>query len=463
VVPQKVVLAWGHDAPVGLVRHDILGRTTWSVNQEASEPPFAPPVGDAASFEIYKSAVLARAQQYFSLAGVEGIVFTAGEPEAGAINLYFMPPTASATGLGGLAYTGIDRLNLEADGEAFIVVRGFDPADPLDVEEEAETVAHEIGHLLGLPHIDPPGALEIMDYDRPPGDVEEFTNGIFPITEPPRAGGTVYPDLHNPVYHLRRYVDGVPHEELVDGQTIPGTWDLPSPVLGDLQTSFAFASTADPMDETLLYDVMVFETLAGDPSEGVRVLAEFPEISLSELAEESFLVSGGEGIGLFAASAADQSHDVALAPGDPFLAQAFVLYPGWGELEGFLQVEAATPAGFETLATVMLQILNDLLVGDYNNNGTVEQGDLDLVLLNWGNPATPAPDGWISSLPAGTIDQAELDGVLLHWGNSAGQVGRAGAVPEPATILTALVAALGMARRRIVKRIPANPRSTHAA
>jgi hypothetical protein len=74
--------------------------------------------------------------------------------------------------------------------------------------------------------------------------------------------------------------------------------------------------------------------------------------------------------------------------------------------------------------------------GDYNNNGTVEQADLDLVLLNWGATAEPPPDGWVNNLPVGSIDQAELDGVLLNWGNML--AGSSAAVPEPNT--TALVA-----------------------
>ena len=68
--------------------------------------------------------------------------------------------------------------------------------------------------------------------------------------------------------------------------------------------------------------------------------------------------------------------------------------------------------------------------GDYNNNGTVEQADLDLVLLNWGAVAEPPPGGWVNDLPVGSIDQAELDGVLLNWGNVL--AGAAG-VPEPTT------------------------------
>ena len=55
--------------------------------------------------------------------------------------------------------------------------------------------------------------------------------------------------------------------------------------------------------------------------------------------------------------------------------------------------------------------------GDYNGNGVVEQGDLDLVLLNWGySISNPPAIGWANDLPTGAIDQGELDRVLLNWG-----------------------------------------------
>jgi hypothetical protein len=73
----------------------------------------------------------------------------------------------------------------------------------------------------------------------------------------------------------------------------------------------------------------------------------------------------------------------------------------------------------------------DPLPGDYNASGAVEQADLDLVLLNWGNAAALAPPIWTSNLPTGTIDQDELDGVLLNWGVT--KEANSAAVPEPST------------------------------
>jgi hypothetical protein len=79
------------------------------------------------------------------------------------------------------------------------------------------------------------------------------------------------------------------------------------------------------------------------------------------------------------------------------------------------------------------------LAGDYNGNGTVEQADLDLVLLNWGKDGAVPPTGWTNDLPSGAIDQSELDGVLLGWGKSTAAAGLAAAVPEPNTAAMALI------------------------
>ncbi len=74
------------------------------------------------------------------------------------------------------------------------------------------------------------------------------------------------------------------------------------------------------------------------------------------------------------------------------------------------------------------------IAGDYNASGQVEQGDLDLVLQNWGvvTDANNIPLGWLNDLPEGQIEQAELDGVLSNWGATAAPDFSGALVPEPA-------------------------------
>ena len=93
------------------------------------------------------------------------------------------------------------------------------------------------------------------------------------------------------------------------------------------------------------------------------------------------------------------------------------------------------------------------LAGDYTGNGSVEQGDLDLVLNNWGQPR----GDWANAagFASAGVDQEELDRVLNHWGGSAAASSAGHAVPEPgvfALLAVGLCGWCGLGRGRTPRR-----------
>ena len=437
VTPQKVVLAFGHDLPVGLTDVVLFGhRLDWVDAALGSEEAFTST--NTAAFAEYQNKVLAHVREQFDLSSVQAIEIVAGEPDLDATNIYFIEKSPEFGDLGGTIFTELDRFNEDPEGGAAVIVHGFRDDNPNDFELDAETATHEIGHLLGLRHVDPTGAIGVMDYDRSPGDTEVFTDDVLNIKEPPQERGTVFPDTHNPIYHLYRYVDGWSHEDLIAQGIMPGTWDLPGEVAAPLNVNFSFSSSGEGDPDATLFDVLVLRTL-GDPDDA-DVLEEFGQITLSELAERTFRVTDMEGIGLVAKSAADGEYDIALAPGDPFESEALILYPGLGQLDGFLQMASMVPAGFETLAEILLSvnIVSDLL-GDYNADGSVDAADYVIWRKNDGSQ--DGYDTW----------RSHFGDTLAGGTASIGDSPSANAIPEPGTLVLMTFCLFGVLNLRRTK------------
>ncbi|MEM1444839.1 MAG: hypothetical protein AAGF84_02185 [Planctomycetota bacterium] len=97
--------------------------------------------------------------------------------------------------------------------------------------------------------------------------------------------------------------------------------------------------------------------------------------------------------------------------------------------------------------------LFNALPGDFDGDGLVAQGDLNLVLSNWGTDPTQADtidDFVITAMLDGLVDQGELNAVLNHWGGATPPDLSGATVPEPASVFALLVFLLAGGQRAIV-------------
>jgi len=74
--------------------------------------------------------------------------------------------------------------------------------------------------------------------------------------------------------------------------------------------------------------------------------------------------------------------------------------------------------------------------GDFNGNGEVELGDLNLVLFNWNSGSVPPQ--WVNQIPTDMVGLGELNAVLFNWGNMA----LAATVPEPTSLVLVMMGCL---------------------
>ncbi|MEM7578116.1 MAG: hypothetical protein AAF328_11665 [Planctomycetota bacterium] len=116
--------------------------------------------------------------------------------------------------------------------------------------------------------------------------------------------------------------------------------------------------------------------------------------------------------------------------------------------DGFLpRVDEDAQIAAVTYLEALLAGAGQGVLGDYNDSGSVEQGDLNLVLNNWGGARGDwaNADGFAST----NVDQEELNRVLNNWGATAPPDFAGVAVPEPALAAAVLgFGAVSLRRRR---------------
>jgi len=332
VTSQQVVLGFQDDVPVNIsIKKNLFGKEYVHTDWNGTMP--------VATFDsAFAAEVLQRVEDIYSDADVTNISFS-DSPSADATTIYFSDTGPAMSGfktLSGIAYTGVDQFNQNLWGQAVVFVNNGDR------EDVAETAAHELGHLLGLRHVSPLGVAEIMEQGKHDSDDEQFNNAVSSISDPSDSSMT-----HNPVYHLRSYVSGDSHDELAAAGISNGTWDVGS--APPLTASLDF----DPsVYDLLLYDLYVFEGAADDC---LVTLEHFPEISLGELSDESFLLNVGSTLQLVGSSSLGGELDTVLALGSPYDPTTQFIQPIEGEITGWLQTYSATELmGYVTLAEVRI-------------------------------------------------------------------------------------------------------------
>ena len=341
--------------------------------------------------EQYKQNIVNNVKSIFSNSGITGIQIldsdTTTTKPADALVVHFgMYDSTKLNGVVGTAFdvsnhlfNPIDQFNERADGEIAIF---------LDYGEgpyyAANNIAHEVGHGLGLRHINPytGNYIEVMDYDSTNNpdvnsnnnafnSLEKFTNEVSYIYEPPTdarvnsIGGAldrIINPTHNPTYHLLKYTSGESDTQLADEHVAAGSWDT-QPIAADLITG-TFKLTDSSISELYGFSAMLFSGAGGFESNWYT-MAYYDELSIADVENLSFSSSRDFPLYLFASSLPDSDQmDILFGFGDEN-SPDFNLYDYSGnELNGKIFRYLASENRFETIGSFQ---------GNFTGNSTVPE------------------------------------------------------------------------------------------
>ncbi len=116
-----------------------------------------------------------------------------------------------------------------------------------------------------------------------------------------------------------------------------------------------------------------------------------------------------------------------------------------GDPDTYSLVGRGTPVVDTFDLTHLVETILGTTFGDANLSGQVEQGDLDVVLQNWGQLGVGFAGGDVNG--SGQVEQGDLDLVLQLWGQTGSPTFQDMSVPEPAA--AAIMLLFGGVRRRL--------------
>ena len=378
-----VVLDWGDSD----TDEEIPVRITSALNKS-----FAVPVALAATGighypryanqpnDIYRDAVVKAVQEIFTNSGVESVYITRDQVTNPGVRAYIAEDEPTITE--GFIVHGYDRFNrVKTEDEVIIFTSD-------SVVDDARTIAHEIGHAYGLRHIDPvttwngpgesgfrDGDSVVMDYGDVIGNKELFHNSVARIREKPKEGGIYMGTSHNPLYHLRKYVDHASDAELtLEGLVGSDDYDNEDVLLIPiLDVGIAFSQAEGGITE--LFNLFVLSDEGADIESPV-VVAGRESINVSDLDDLLIqLEDTTSSIGIVASSSLGGPLDVFMLPNDPENGiPDSILQPIDLGISNFsLYRESDNAQGFEVLANVALTAT--ILNGDFDQDGDTDGGD----------------------------------------------------------------------------------------
>ena len=319
VRPVQVNFCFGHAAESSVkVENSIL------VQDSAPSPP-------SSAFDLRQEEIRAETEMIYRRAGVtaESMTFVIGPPqqvELGKkmINVFFTPDVGNRCGVC-ITYddalkdmVGSDRFGNKSPLALVLIATNRSNDEEIQAwynrpKNVAENVAHEVGHGLGLYHIEkqPTSYLCIMDYtygfDSSSGPFLACFSHEPLLTTSDASGKTpnLRAEKENEMYHLLRWVEGIRSPYLLT----PGEYDL---------EAFAFSET--PSEVTLagislggaptLYNVRVL-SIRSDGEVGTPV-REFPILTAQQLLD--FQLETGGAIRIIASSTPGGEADVEIIP-----------------------------------------------------------------------------------------------------------------------------------------------------